>query len=384
MNRVGRSLRRAAVDVLVTCARSTKDIGFDGLCDATIAIPHPAFRSAIDHHRVGGIVYRCLEDCERLDQVLIEYLRAVHDDAVRRHLRASWELRRLAPILNESGVPWAVIKGPAMVELVYGDPGLRPYSDLDVVVAPAGFDRVLSTLAEAGLRPLDRNWTAIRRQMFGELHFLLDGDVPLDLHWNFVNLYRGRIRIPTGDVLDRARPESLAGVKVPVLEATDALLHLALHATLSGADRLIWILDVARAIEARPPDWELLVRRAREWHIGAPVGLMLDRARRTLGAEIPAHVTDELLGRGYRILSSAVDRISPWQLAEGRLTSGSLLLTRSMGLGIAGAMAWLAARTVRHFDPREPRRSSAATPSGGRNEFEAFVRTVVASESSQR
>lgn len=342
-----------------------------------MVLPPEALIRATDHHRVAGIAHRALAECDGLDEVLVRHLRDAHDAAVRRHLRATWELGRLAPILDGSGVPWAVVKGPAMVELVYRDPGLRSYADLDVVVAPDGFDRVLESLEGVGLQPLDRNWAAIRREMFGELHFLLDGEVPLDLHWNVVNLYRGRIAIPTGEMLARTRRASLGGVDVPVLEPTDALLHLALHGALAGGDRLIWTVDVTSAMAEQPPDWAALEERALAWHIGPPVGLMLDRAERTLGADVPAGLAHRLLGRRYLVVSDMIDRRSPWQIADGRLTSASLLLSRSMGLGPGGALRWLVARSLRHFDPREPRRSAAATPAGGREDYDAFVRAVV-------
>jgi hypothetical protein len=373
---VSRRDRLRAVDLLIACLREhAADRAIP--CDAARSVSPPALLEAASYHAVGGATYASLRDCDGLGEATLAALREQYDAAVRQHLRATWELQSLAAILDATSVPWAVVKGATLVELVYGDPGLRPYADIDVIVDPAGFDHVLDALGDAGLHPLDRNWTMIRRAMLGELHFVLPGGMPLDLHWHLVNMYRGRTRIATGELLERTVSIRVGATEVPTFEATDALLHLALHGTLSGGDRLRWMYDIAASARARPPDWDLLVRRARSWGVAEPVGFMLGRARRVLDAPVPADVSSSLLGRRYAVVSRLVDRTSPWQDARGRLATGSLLLTRSMALGLGRAATWLLARSVHRLDPREPSRSSTTTPSGGREAYEAYVRAVV-------
>ena len=355
---------RAAVDLLTACLRVSSAAERRRICDAARTVSPEALLDAATYHAISGMLVEPLGSCDQLAPETRAALQRRYDEAVRRHLQVTWELRQLVPILDGSGARWAIVKGPALAELAYGDAGMRSYADLDVLVEPRAFDRVLESLDAAGLRPLDRNWRTIRRLMRGELHFLLPSGVPLDLHWHLVNMYRGRMRIDTAGMLGRAERVTLGGVVAPTLDPTDGMLHLALHGTLSGADRLLWMKDIATAAAARPPDWDVLVERAVEWRIAAPVGFMLRRARAVLGAPVPAAV---------------VDRVSPWQTARGRLTTASLLLTRSMGLGIGGAARWLVGRTVRAFDPREPVRSSNFTPAGTRADADAFVRAVVRS-----
>ena len=379
MSARSRNRRRAAVDLLVECLREPQDTDDKKIRDLALTVSPPDLLHAAAYHAVSGFVFKSLVNRDLLTESAIAELRRRYDGALRHHLKVTWELRRLAPVLDGSRAFWAVVKGPALVELVYGDGGLRSYADIDVVVEPGAFDRVLDALGEADLHPQDRNWRAIRRSMLGELHYALPGGTPLDLHWHLVNMYRGRMSIPTHQLVARAVRVPLGGVEAPTLEATDALLHLTLHGTLSGGDRLLWIKDVATSATVRPPDWDELVRRAVAWRVEAPAGFMLMRAKQTLSAPIPDGVPERLLGGGYRALTAVVDWLSPWQQAEGRLTSGSLLMTRSMGLGLRGAAAWLVGRTLRHFDPREPERSSTFSPAGGPAERDAFVRAVVAS-----
>jgi hypothetical protein len=378
-----RAQRDAAVRLLVECLRATDETLEPGRARALLAASSPgAILDAASFHRVGGLVHRVLAGAvPDAPAEMLAALRTRHDEAVRRHLRLTFELSTLKPVLDGSGARWTVVKGPAVVALLYGDPGLRPYGDIDVLVDPARFDRVLGALRDAGSTLLDRNWKLIRRELRGELHFVLPGGAPLDLHWNLVNLYRGRIRIDTAAILERSAPIDMGGVTAPTPDPTDSLIHLAVHGTLSGADRLLWMSDVARATARRPPDWDELVSRSTAWGVAAPVGLMLARSASVLGADVPPEVAQRLLGRSYRTLMRAVDQISPWQRARGRLTSASLLMTRSMGLGVSGATRWLVRRSWRNLDPREPQASSNFTPRGDESDYEAFVRGVIDSAS---
>lgn len=376
--------RHRAVDLLVECLRDPQDSDRDRVRHLARTVSPSDLLAAAEYHAVSGFAFKALQGQGGVPEPVLAELRRRYDRALQHHLKVTWELRNLVPVMERSGAKWAVVKGPALVELIYRDAGLRSYADIDVVVEPGAFDRVLAALDEAGMQPLDRNWRVIRRSMLGELHLMLPGGTPLDLHWHMVNMYRGRIRISTDDLVSRATRVQLGATAAPTLDATDAVLHLALHGTLSGGDRLLWMKDVASSAAARPPDWDDLVRRAISWHIQAPVGFMLMRTRHTLNAPVPDEVPRLLLGRSYRALTAIVDRFSPWQHAEGRLTTGSLLLTRSMGLGIGGAAAWLVARSVRHFDPREPERSSTFTAAGSNADREAFVRAVVASGTGSR
>ena len=333
-------------------------------------------------HAVSGIAYECLRDHSDAPDELVAELKTRHDDAVRQHMRMVWELGRLQEVLDGSGVGWAVVKGPALIELLYRRPGLRSYGDIDVIVQPSGFDRALGALLTNGSRLLDRNWKIMRRELLGELHLLLPGGTPLDLHWNLVNMYRGSIRIDTEALLERAERVAIGSVRMPTPDSTDTLIHLALHGTLAGGDKLLWMNDIAMSASIRPPEWDTVVRRSEEWNVAAPVGFMLERSHRVLGAAVPDEVRRRLLGRQYRALMQMVDRISPWERARGRLGTPSLLLTRSMGLGLAGASQWLVARTIRNLDPREPEASSTFTPRGDHRDYEAFLRAVVSSRTS--
>ena len=371
--------RDAALALLIACLRPAGP-GTSEQVAALLARTTPTeVIAAADHHAVAGSVYERLRTQPAAPTELTEALHERYEAALRHHLHIVWELAQLGSVLDATGGRWAVLKGPVLAELVYDAPGERSYGDLDLLVEPASFRQVTDDLIGAGSRLLDRNWRLMRREMRGQVHLELPGGSLLDLHWDLVNLYRGRLQLDTRAALERAASVDLGGVAAPTLDPTDSLIHVALHGTLSGGDRLRWMHDVAQAIRHRPPDWRELAARCAAWNASAPVGYLLKRAQEVLGADIPDGLAHRLLGSRYAALLRMADRIAPWQTASGRLTSPTLAIARSMGYGLPGAAAWFVRRGLRSLDPREPAASSSFAAGGDERDYEAFMRAVVES-----
>lgn len=374
-----RGEREAALALLTMCLADDKPVSGDAVLELVQRSSPGVVLETAEYHRVGGLAYTRLRTVP-LPETLVVGLRQMYSMAVHHHMRTLWALGRLQPVLEQSQARWAVVKGPALVELLYGDPGTRAYNDLDVLIEPWRFRDVVAELELAGARLLDRNWKVIRREAFGELHFLLEGGLLLDLHWSLVTIYRAKTSVHTSEILTRRERVALAGIPAWSLDPIDRVIHLAVHAALSGADKLIWIKDIDLAVRTLGDDWEVLAERAERWGVAAPVGLMMSRVAATLGTPVPVGLAERLLGRFYRILTKLVDRVSPWQQALGRVTTPSLLLSRSIGQGPLGSAQWLVRRGVRNLDPREPVASLAFTPRGGAADRDAFFDAVTRAE----
>jgi hypothetical protein len=382
-NRHGsRSEREAALALLTRCL-TAEPLSREAAGELIRRTRTEVVLEAATYHRVGGLAYVRLRTLDA-PVALVDGLRQLYTQAVHQHMRTLFALGRLQQILDKGDVQWAVVKGPVLVELLYGDPGTRSYEDLDALVEPQRFREAVSQLDAAGIPLLDRNWKVIRRESFGELHFLLPGSLLLDLHWSLVTIYRGKTAMSSTEILSRRRKVLLAGIPVWSLDPVDQVLHLAVHAALSGADRLIWLKDIDLATRALGSEWKSLADRAERWRVAAPVGLMLSRAATTLGTPVPAELAEQLLGRYYRTLLPAIDRLSPWQQTFGRVTTPSLLLARSIGQGPLGSASWLVRRTIRNLDPREPAASLAFTPRGDGADRDAFFESVARAETPQR
>jgi hypothetical protein len=332
-----------------------------------------------NYHRVEGWLYECLRGVPAASGSLLATLKAQRNWAAQRHLHGAWQLHRVAELLDGCNVRWAIVKGPVLAELLHGSGGRRTYHDLDVLVHPADFARAIDAMEAAGGRLLDRNWELLRRERRGQVHLELQGGIELDLHWNLVNVHRRHLNIDTAAVLARRAVIEIASRPVHTLDAVDSVIHLAVHAALSGGDRLVWIKDIERAVAVRPPDWDELIARSREWRVAGPVGVMLHRARALLDAPVPRSVPANLIGRRRHRLVERIDRRWPVEASRGGPAPGRVM-ARIIGHGLFGGAAVLFSRGVRHFDPREPWRSSPFTPAGDVRDRDAYLAAVTAAE----
>ena len=84
---------------------------------------------------------------------------------------------------------------------------------------------------------------------------------------------------------------TLHGSEVRCLAPEDLLLALAVHGTKHLWERLAWVCDVAALLNSRAaPDWDFVLRRARESRVERMLYLALRLARGLLGAELPSEV----------------------------------------------------------------------------------------------
>jgi hypothetical protein len=197
---------------------------------------------------------------------------------------------RIAEILERleaASVPSLLVKGWAVARL-YPEPGLRSYTDVDLIVPRGELARARAAVAAGP--PL------------GE---------PVDVHDG-----PGLLDLSTFDAL-AARAESVPinGAAARILGPEDHLRVLSLHGLRHGLFRPLWLVDLAVCVERRPAgfDWDRCLgpdsRRA-EWVAGA-VAL----AHRLLGARLDDTPVAGRAARLPRWLVRAVLR--SWDRCEG-------------------------------------------------------------------
>jgi hypothetical protein len=334
------------------------------------------------YHGVAGCVYASLRDVPGTPPDVLEALAKLYHAGLSSHLRILADLQTVGRLLDAAEVPWLVVKGPALAAVTYERPDLRTYHDLDLVVPPERFGELVRYLEAHGMPVLDRNWQLVRAQRRGQLHLALPHGTTTDLHWHLVNSRRERFRIPMSDLFARARTVEVPGVTCRVLDPVDSLLHLCLHAALSGGDRLIWQKDIEQTILHEELDWGLVVDRSNEWQVRVPVGVMLWRTANSLGVQVPPEVLAALLPSWpWRVALRALDR---WTPAGSRFDEASLarLLSRNLGRGAgavlmdAGRWAWRGLHGGAH--ERDVRSNPMLVEHGNEEDRAAYLAAVAA------
>jgi hypothetical protein len=343
------------------------------------------------HHRVLPFVHRDLRDVPGVDVRTMQTLDRVAVTQTANQMRMVTDLAGFAAAIAPEAIPWITFKGPVAAQLLYARPELRTYRDLDLLIPRSDFSRAIDYLQRNGFEVIDRNWTLIRRERRGQLHLTLAMGTVADLHWHLLNraVVREAFDLEMDAVMTRSRTVMVSGVAAHTLDPVDTLVHLALHAALAGADRLIWLKDVERSIAVEAPDWDDVVVRALSWRAGAAVAVTLRRAREVLGAAVPIWVLRDLDPSPLRErLGSTFDRHWPTERADGDLTPAALWpqVVRDGRFATLGSILQRSVRrpasALHQFlgEPggggREHEPAAVLHPSGGRNVRDGYLRDL--------
>lgn len=318
-------------------------------------------------NRLQGLL---LHDLEQIgaDGVLVDELRAWSDRRVTTHIAVLADLRRIASALEATGIDMMALKGPVLTECVYRDPSLRPYGDIDLLVAAEDFEAAVETLEGVGCDLIDANWELILSERRSQLHLRTPFGNMVDLHWHLMN--RGSVResfsIPIDPIFDRRVGVDVGGFAVDTMSPEDTIVHVATNAALGGGRRLSASVDLRYLIERSSPAWNEVVTRAQVWRVGPLVWLSLLRARRLADAPVPEDVVAALQpGRAQRAITARVERRWPYSPAtsEAGLAEvwSSSLRSASAGTGRAlggRSVRWAQNRVARSPDVLEPSRRS--------------------------
>jgi hypothetical protein len=212
--------------------------------------------------------------------------------------------------LWQAGVPALTLKGMALAQTVYPEPGLRPMADIDLLVRPGDRASALEALHALGYRTpgADADRLGASRS-FAEL---VRAGTRIDLHWHVARYLRfeGIVEADHDGLWRRARPLVTPAGRGLMLGPEDLLLHLVLHLTL-GSDfaRVLWYADIDAVVRhfAAELDWDAVVAEAGRWRVRALAGWTLGVVAESFGTPLPPGLLDRL-GHG-RLRRAAVARV---------------------------------------------------------------------------
>lgn len=215
------------------------------------------------------------------------------------------ELDRLLGALARAGVPAIPLKGPALAEMLYPHPLLRPCSDLDLLIRREALVTVDGLLQALGYRRLAdaHSWSF---DVAYDRATVYEGPagVHVDLHWSLLSDPRYAWNEAEGfRVWDRAIKVQVAGETALGLCPEDLLLYLAVHLGVHhGLAGVLWYWDLAWLIDryADKLDWETVIARAGRWRVRTALSFALLGCERFFGVSAPGVVMSRLGARGPR------------------------------------------------------------------------------------
>jgi hypothetical protein len=220
------------------------------------------------------------------------YRRTWYDNTLRFHAAA--EVLRA---LHATGIQTLLLKGAALSQSYYRDPGLRPMDDFDILVPTRQGAAALDLLKACGWTPL------FDLVGFSEAEALASGhaypfrnarDQQIDLHWHV--FYQRVHPDADGAFWQGARPITVSGVQTLRLNPADQLLHVCVHGTERawwGGERmpnLRWVADAAMILRnARQElDWDRLFAQTQRFEYVLPMREALGYLHDIFASELPA------------------------------------------------------------------------------------------------
>ncbi len=163
-------------------------------------------------------------------------------------------LKPVFDMLNEQRIPFIILKGIALAELVYPGFGIRGMSDADLLVKKDDMHRVDAALSALGYVARD---SSVKRALDNPVGYLAsldyrknDGSLPnLHVHWHPVNTsvpaYMFAGQIDPDRLWEMAIPATVANAKSDILCPEHQVIYLCEHALRinHSFDRLILMYD---------------------------------------------------------------------------------------------------------------------------------------------
>jgi hypothetical protein len=193
-------------------------------------------------------------------------------------------------LLHGAGIETMALKGIALAVGAYGDVGVRPMDDVDVLVRPADADRALAALAEAGWIAEQTTGVGFKTLHARHLH---------DAAGRALDLHRYALEQVSSDepFWDASVELEVGGVKTRTLSPPDQLLHVVAHGgRWNVVPPLRWIADaeLIRRTADGDLDWDRFVAEARRRRLAARLVPALDRLVAAIGFTVPDEVAAEL------------------------------------------------------------------------------------------
>ena len=200
---------------------------------------------------------------------------------------------------KSENLPVIVLKGAALALDLYHDIGLRPMSDIDLLIQQADLDRAVAIMRRLGYIDQTQDQTPGLHEM-ADYHIGLIGGprnlVRVELHWGLVSGSSAWYAAPVDWFWAHTQPWGEDGF-AKALTAEACLIYLAGHTMLQhGGSQLIliWLYDIHYLVQSGTICWQDLVTEVRKLNWGGVVQQALLQCQRLFGTELPEGIIESL------------------------------------------------------------------------------------------
>jgi hypothetical protein len=214
-----------------------------------------------------------------------------------------------------------VVKGPVLAVQAYGDPAMRAYGDLDLLVRQRDIRRATELMSAAGFAPAIPPSAIDAGKIPGQYLFSKpDSKLIVELHNDLTLRYFPR-RLPLEEFFARQICVRFDAHEAPAPSVEDELVLICIHGAKHFWERLMWIADVAALVSRQTGiDWQRVADLARA--VGAErmlhTGLRL--ASDLLQARLPDKV--QVMVQADAVAARLAEQTCKWLPAAGYAPPG--------------------------------------------------------------
>ena len=247
-------------------------------------------------HSVAPLLFQHLKNAGLLvllPKAIRDRLERLYFVVLGRNMRLFHHLGKVLKLLNAAEIPVILLKGSHLVELVYGNLGLRPMGDFDLLFHHCDLTRAHQIITQS-------------RAITG------DDMLPIDAHWYLTP----ELSIDMDRVWDRSLNVIVGGQPVRVLSPEDLILHLCLHIALHHKYKISGLrnlLDIKTCVMhfGDQLDWDVVMARAGRWQVGNSVVLTILLGHDLVGISLPSIIRRMAKGDGRlpKVRSWAIEKM---------------------------------------------------------------------------
>jgi len=253
-------------------------------------------------------------------------------------LRLTAELFRVLELFAAKGISVLVVKGAVLAMHAYGDPTMRNYGDLDLLVRQRDIRRATECLQAADFEPTVSLAAIQAGKIPGQYLFSRRNEnLLVELHNDLTLRYFPRA-LPLEKLFRRKILVHVDAHQVPALSVEDELVYICVHGATHFWDRLGWIADVAGLIaRQRNIDWESVDEIAKEVGAERIVHLGLRLASDLLHMGLPDVVRNEVRedAGATKLASSVQSWLTDTDERSPSLFSRAVFRLRMRGSGLS-------------------------------------------------
>ncbi len=307
--------------LLLECARPQPDLR--RLAERLRApINWPSLIAFAEDHCVLGVVAARIAafDESVIQQEQRDYLRTWRRAQTLFTMNLTAEMFRLFERFAAAGIEAVVIKGPVLSARCYGDPGLRQYGDLDLIVRGEDILRTTELMLSGGYEASVPIAAIQAKKIPGEYNFRQPvTKLLIEFHTEGTFRYHPR-PLPVEKLFARQVRVKIDSHEVPALSPEDELLLICVHGAKHFWEQLSYVADVAAFVSRQELDWKRVLAAAEEVRAERMLSVGLRLAADLLGTPLPANIAaqvqnDEAIGRLVR-------QIIQWLPAAGTVPLG--------------------------------------------------------------